>query len=695
MDGKTGEQVIGKSPLFDLSPFPCAVIDLNMNVVECNAAAVRYLRCDSKEAFRRHFAEFFTTAVPEYQPDGKRSVSMAYRIRRMFEHGEDNFETWLVVHGDMRPVDMTLRHFQLNGQTVIAIYLLDMLKLEHVDQLLEYHGQMLATVARCAERLVVAPTEQIETAVEDALIALAAAINANRALVYRSVSNVANTAELLFWTSSLPDDPGGKIGVSHFGQHLPNFIEQLKSGEIINAKVAEMPAQEKAMFQSIHAKSALMVPINISGEMWGFVAFEDCFTERIFTTVEQAIMRSGAMLVVACIKRMEITNNLIAAREDALESSKAKSLFLANMSHEIRTPMNAIIGMAAVARGAESGKIYDCLEKIEGASKLLLGIINDVLDMSKIEAGKFDLEYHPFSFRRVMRSILNINEGRAKAKRLKLHMDTEDNVPDTFIGDDMRLSQIINNLVGNAVKFTPSGGEIHVSAWERGREDDMVRVEISVRDTGIGIPENKLDSVFNAFDQADSSVNRRYGGTGLGLAISKSFVEAMSGHIAVNSTPGQGSTFTFDILLAIGTGAVEEMSAKTMVDYDFTGKKILLAEDLEINREILIALMEPIGVEFDSAEDGIATLKLFERNQYDLILMDVQMPRMDGYEATRQIRRIERERGWKHTPILAMTANAFAEDVQRCIESGMDDHAAKPIEMDTLLPKMEKLMAEG
>ncbi|GHV37966.1 hypothetical protein FACS18949_18260 [Clostridia bacterium] len=320
-----------------------------------------------------------------------------------------------------------------------------------------------------------------------------------------------------------------------------------------------------------------------------------------------------------------------------------------------------------------------------------------MLDMSKIEAGKFELAELMFSFRRMMTSICNISGGRVREKNLTLTMDVRDDVPELLIGDEVRLSQIVNNLLSNAVKFTPDGGRITVDAREIGRTGGKSRIEVSVRDTGIGIQSDKLKDVFDAFEQIDLSVTRRYGGTGLGLAISKNFVEAMSGTIRVESDPGKGSIFTFDVLLTRapeGMKMDDDSVVKPTESYDFTGKVVMLAEDLDINREIVTELLEFTGAEFVCAEDGVQACKLFAENpaRFDIILMDVQMPGMDGFEATRRIRRAERERGLKRTPIMAMTANAFAEDIERCKKAGMDDHTAKPLELNTLLMKMEKWM---
>jgi CheY-like chemotaxis protein len=266
------------------------------------------------------------------------------------------------------------------------------------------------------------------------------------------------------------------------------------------------------------------------------------------------------------------------------------------------------------------------------------------------------------------------------------------------VGDEVRLSQVITNLVSNAIKFTPGGGSIRFQARQLRREDSEVLLEMLVEDTGIGIEEEKLDKLFNAFEQADVGITRLYGGTGLGLAISKSIVEQMGGSIRVESDYGKGSRFVFNIRIgwAEDVDAPEIEEVKPTESYDFSGRTILLVEDIEINRTIVITLLESTGVTVESAENGKEALDMFTANpaRYDLIFMDIHMPMMDGYEATRRIRSLDLS--WADTvPIVAMTANAFAEDIQRCKQAGMDDHLAKPVDLDALLETIEKYIFSG
>ena len=529
---------------------------------------------------------------------------------------------------------------------------------------------------------------------------------------------------------------------------------------------------------------------------------------------------------VSYIKEAEEQKHMLNVAEQA---SKAKSAFLANMSHEIRTPMNAIIGMTSIGMSAAAAdkKSY-CLERIEDASKHLLGIINDILDMSKIEAGKFELSPTEFSFEKMLQRVVNINHPRIHEKGQKLSVHFDRNIPPALFGDEQRLAQVITNLVGNAVKFTPEKGAISIGTQLLGEENDVCSIKISVTDSGIGISPEQQARLFQSFQQAESSTANKFGGTGLGLAISKSIVEMMGGRIWIESELGKGATFAFTIQakqaekkqktvqdwsniralvvdddpatleylgeimkgfgafcdtaasgeealrLIVRNGAydiyfvdwrlpgidgieltdtlkakktdsghafvvmmsatewslIEDDAKKAGVDrflskplfpsaiadiinecfgedrrqaedpaqgaVSFEGRHILLAEDVDINREIVEALLEPTLLSIDCAENGAEALRMFSEapDEYDMILMDVQMPEMDGYEATRRIRALGTPKA-VNIPIIAMTANVFREDIERCLAAGMNSHIGKPINFNEVLDKLKTYLPQG
>jgi signal transduction histidine kinase/CheY-like chemotaxis protein len=525
----------------------------------------------------------------------------------------------------------------------------------------------------------------------------------------------------------------------------------------------------------------------------------------------------------------KLNEQLVAAKEEAEDSSRAKSEFLSNMSHEMRTPMNAIIGMTSIGKSALGieEKNYS-LKKIEDASTHLLGVINDILDMSKIEANKLELSFQEFDFEKVLQKVVNVLNFRIDEKKQNFHVSIDRNIPRRIVGDDQRLAQVITNLLSNAGKFTPEGGSIRLGARFMEEKNGRCVIEFAINDTGIGISAEQQERLFSAFQQADPSTSRKFGGTGLGLAISKRIVEMMGGKIWVESEPGKGSTFFFTIqaergktelksllnagvnrenlrLLAVDddpeildffkettkslrlscdtvpsaeavvrlmeqnrrydiyfidwkmpgmngielsrkikehqagqfvvtmisstewsaiageakAAGVDRFLSKPLFPSDiadcvneclgmesasgeegpsvaqnvFKGLRALLAEDVEINREIVLALLEPTGLEIDCAENGQEAVAMFGKNPgyYDIIFMDVQMPEMDGFEATRRIRAFDHPRA-RQIPIIAMTANVFREDVEKCLEAGMNDHVGKPLDMEEALSKLRKLL---
>jgi signal transduction histidine kinase/CheY-like chemotaxis protein len=419
----------------------------------------------------------------------------------------------------------------------------------------------------------------------------------------------------------------------------------------------------------------------------------------IFNTSKDAII--GLLGVGRDVSRRVDVENELRSTQVELESaaaaanraSESKSAFLARMSHEIRTPMNAIIGMANIAKRKlqddKSGRdeLLANIHQIEISSAHLLGLLNDILDISKIEAGKIELSEESFNLPKLISSVGGIIRPRCQEKNILFTVNQDNLNFDNYISDPLRLRQVLINLLGNAVKFTPECGEITFDLRQAEHEDGRNKIFFSVNDSGIGIPPSQMDMLFKPFEQLGGHITRQFGGSGLGLSISQSIVQLLGGEIKAQSIEGKGSTFSFELWLKEDS-SYQEADPQALNDFtSFSGKRALLVDDVEINRIIVMEQLSETGMIIDEAGDGVVAVDKFRSSNigfYDMIFMDVQMPNMNGYDAARAIRAMDRPDATS-VPIIAMTANAFKEDVDQAIASGMNGHMAKPLDAEKLM----------
>ena len=409
---------------------------------------------------------------------------------------------------------------------------------------------------------------------------------------------------------------------------------------------------------------------------------EHIWVETQLQRVENSKGEGEVIIVIRDIRdRKVLEHDLMAARDRAEAAAKAKSEFLANMSHELRTPLTSVVGFAGLL--GQSRTLGDeerrYVERIAAGSEALLAVINDILDYSKLEAGAVELDPHRFDPLALAQAGVELMEGQCRGKGLDLRLESDPDMPAGLIGDSGRLRQVLLNFLSNAVKFTTQGGVTVTASCEPGT-DGQVWLSLSVKDTGVGVSDAQVEQLFDRFTQADASTTRTFGGTGLGLAISRQLVEMMGGEIGAFGTPGQGSTFWFQVPLPMADGAEDQ--AEGEVAQAIGAARILMADDAPANRELVSVLLGGMGLVVDTVENGAEAVEAVRHEAYDLVLMDVHMPVMDGLDAARAIRALGGTAG--RIPIIALTANVGREQVQACLEAGMNGHLAKPIDVNQM-----------
>jgi PAS domain S-box-containing protein len=470
----------------------------------------------------------------------------------------------------------------------------------------------------------------------------------------------------------------------------PAFEEQTGLRDAQGKLMRELAPEHEAHWFEIYGKVALTgEPARFVNEAKALHRWYDVSAYRVGGTESRKV----AILFNDISERKRAEEELQRAKEKAEAATRVKSQFLANMSHELRTPMTGVLGMLDLAlSGNLDAQQRDFISTARTSARSLVAILNDILDITKIEVGKVSIEQKPFSVRKCLEQTSDILLPMAKSKGLHLDYSVAEEVPETLLGDPIRLNQVLTNLAGNAVKFTGKGRvQMRVTAGNRlpgGKQE----ITFTVADTGIGIPDDKKELLFRLFSQADESHCREYGGTGLGLAISKELVELMGGTIALSSEVGKGSSFVFTIPFAVADAegnlalacekplAVVVASSVAVIQRP----RLLVVEDDQIVRNVLGSMLKMANYEVDFADNGELAVEMWENGKFDLILMDVQMPRMNGFEATAAIREKERTRGG-HIPIVAVTAHAFQEDQKRCLDAGMDAYISKPIDFQRTL----------
>jgi len=560
-------------------------------------------------------------------------------------------------------------------------------------------------MAAVSQALLSSDTE--EDTLQKALKQLVAAAQVDRVYVFQNYENA--DGELCMRMIFEACAPGIEVCMTDhelnhrpYSKGLSRWEEELSHDSPVMGPVDSFPVAEQDVFKAQEALSVLLIPVQVRGEWFGFMGFEDTYLRRHWGASDLALFGTNAEIIGAFLARQQAEDEIREARDAAQDATRAKGDFLANMSHEIRTPMNAIIGMSHLALQTElTSKQLDYVNKIDASAKSLLGIINDILDFSKIEAGKLDMESVEFHLDDVLNNLSTLVGAKAQEKNLELLFSTSKDVPLGLLGDPLRVGQVLINLSNNAVKFTEKG-MILVSTDLVERGDESVTLKFSVRDTGIGLTQEQIGKLFKAFSQADTSTTRKYGGTGLGLTISKRLVEMMGGEIWAESEPGQGSTFIFTAVFGYGREKERKILKPSP---DLRGMKVLVVDDNDTSREILRGLLESMSFEVflaASGEEGLTELKTTDPDDpIKLVIMDWKMPGMDGIATSRKIREFEKSLrstpqkagSWtiknqqskiQKIPIIMVTAYGREEIMRQAEKENLNGFLIKPVSQSTL-----------
>ena len=692
--------------VLDEMPLCFQLWDKNLKILDCNTEAVKTFFLNSKQEFIEKFWNF----NPTYQQDGTLSSErVTTYMKKAFEKGKCNFK-WIhrLPDNTLLQMDVHLVRLSMEDDYVVVSYAKNLQEYYRIIKEIQRQDSLLKTVNSASTILLQSEPEEFESNLHNCMGMIAHVVHADRISIWKNqIVDEDLCCKKLYEWSGTTDLVQGSDLIPY--KNVPGWQETLSNGLCIKNIVRDMPPKEQAYLLPQGILSILVEPVFVRDKFWGFVAFDNCHAERIFTESEESILRSASLLITNALLRSEMTLDIRAssiqlesALKKAQEANNVKNNFLANISHEMRTPLNAVIGLARIilTDNLQKDEFQPIIEKIYKSAVDLLALINDILDISKIEVGRLTLILAEYDLISLINDSIIQSSIHLEGKPIKFALDVREDLHVALCGDATRIKQILNNLLSNAFKYTRKG-VVKLSISDE-RDGDNSWLTICVRDTGVGIREEDIGSLFKEYSQIELESNRKIEGTGLGLSITKKIVEMMGGTISVESEYGKGSVFTVRLMQKLVSDSTLGPQAKEKLEnfcyetnkYDLDFKteyiklpyaRVLVVDDVMTNLDVAKGMMSPYGMQIDCVTSGQSAIDVIRNEKviYDAVFMDHMMPEMDGVEAARIIREIGTEYA-KNVPIIALTANAVVGSEKMFLSKGFQAFISKPIEMERL-----------
>ncbi|MCL2196730.1 MAG: ATP-binding protein [Treponema sp.] len=691
--------------MLDTLPIACFIGLMKGKVFDCNLETLKLFELKNKQEFLDHFEKDLS---PEYQPDGRHSLELLiYYGSLAVKNGKCIFNwTHQLLDGTPIPALVTLECVVYGSEKVLMAYIRDMREHAKMTEEIGRQNELLKAVNNVSSILLYPDMEHFEDSLVTSMSIIGNVVDVDRVCIWKNhvMDNKNYCAMTHEWVSGKRPKIADKFKIDvSYDDVLHGWWETLSQGESISKLVRDMSSDERTQLEPFKILSIFVTPVFVHDEFWGYVGYDDCRKERIFSDNEKIILRSAGMMFANAFIRNDMTNNiveasteLIKAKDQAEQSNRSKTIFLSQMSHEIRTPMNAILGIAEIQlrSGDISPDNEEAFAKIYEAGDLLLNIINDILDLSRIESGKLELILYKYDIPSLINDTAQLNRMRYDSKPILFTIQVDENTPVDLFGDELRIKQILNNILSNAFKYTDEGKiEFDISAESADDQNDGVTLVFRVSDTGQGMSREQIERLFDEYTRFNLDTNRTIVGIGLGMSITKRLIELMNGEISVESEPGRGSIFTVRIpqqrksSAVCGSELVKKLNtfnfhsttimkkAQFIREYMPYGS-VLVVDDVESNIYVVKGMLMPYGIKVDTAFSGFEAIKIIEEGKkYDIVFMDHMMPKMDGIEATKHIR----DMGYTNA-IIALTANALIGRAEMFMKNGFDGFISKPID---------------